>query len=57
VYVTSKNTDHSDQVAEKRLNQNYNPVGLNEVWAGDFSYCGEFMLSKNYSNPLYWCGV
>lgn len=29
---------HGDRVADNLLNQNFNPVAANEVWAGDFTY-------------------
>ena len=35
--VTTKRR-HSDQVADNLLNQNFNPVGKNQVWAGDITY-------------------
>lgn len=35
--VTTKRKD-GDQVAENLLNQNFNPVAVNEVWAGDITY-------------------
>lgn len=35
--VTTKRR-HSDQVAGNLLNQNFNPVAPNEVWAGDITY-------------------
>ncbi|MGH1432705.1 MAG: IS3 family transposase [Neptuniibacter sp.] len=35
--VTTKRR-HSDQVADNLLNQNFNPVAQNEVWAGDITY-------------------
>ena len=35
--VTTKRK-HSDRVADNLLNQNFNPVGPNQVWAGDITY-------------------
>ena len=35
--VTTKRK-HSDEVADNLLNQNFNPVGPNQVWAGDVTY-------------------
>lgn len=35
--VTTKRK-HSDAVADNLLNQNFNPVAVNEVWAGDITY-------------------
>jgi len=29
---------HSDAVADNLLNQNFNPVGPNQIWAGDITY-------------------
>ena len=35
--VTTKRK-HSDSVADNLLNQNFDPVALNEIWAGDVTY-------------------
>lgn len=35
--VTTKRND-GDKVADNLLNQNFNPVAINEVWAGDITY-------------------
>lgn len=35
--VTTK-SKHSDKVADNLLNQNFNPQGSNQVWAGDVTY-------------------
>ena len=35
--VTTKRKD-SDAVADNLLNQNFNPIGPNQVWAGDITY-------------------
>jgi putative transposase len=35
--VTTKRK-HSDKVADNLLNQNFNPLAPNEVWAGDITY-------------------
>ena len=35
--VTTKRKD-SDAVADNLLNQNFNPIGPNEIWAGDVTY-------------------
>ncbi len=35
--ITTKRK-HSDAVAENLLNQNFNPLGANQVWAGDVTY-------------------
>ncbi|MCF6194022.1 MAG: IS3 family transposase [Kangiellaceae bacterium] len=35
--VTTKRNER-DEVADNLLNQNFNPVGINEIWAGDITY-------------------
>ena len=37
-YKVTTKRKHSDQVADNLLNQNFNPVAPNEVWAGDVTY-------------------
>jgi putative transposase len=37
-YKVTTKRNYSDQVADNLLNQNFNPVGVNEVWAGDITY-------------------
>ena len=37
-YKVTTKRKHSDKVADNLLNQNFNPVGINEIWAGDISY-------------------
>ncbi len=37
-YKVTTTRKHSDAVADNLLNQNFNPVGMNEVWAGDITY-------------------
>ena len=37
-YKTTTQRKHTDAVAENLLNQNFNPTGPNEVWAGDVTY-------------------
>jgi putative transposase len=37
-YKVTTKRKHSDSVAENLLNQNFNPVAPNEVWAGDVTY-------------------
>jgi len=37
-YKVTTKRNHSDKVAANLLNQNFNPVGLNEVWAGNITY-------------------
>lgn len=37
-YKVTTKRKHSDAVADNLLNQNFNPVGPNEVWAGDVTY-------------------
>jgi putative transposase len=37
-YKVTTKRKHSDSVADNLLNQNFNPVAPNEVWAGDVTY-------------------
>ena len=37
-YKATTKRKHSDAVADNLLNQNFNPVAMNEVWAGDITY-------------------
>ena len=37
-YKVTTKRKHSDAVAANLLNQNFNPVGSNQVWAGDVTY-------------------
>lgn len=37
-YKVTTQRKHSDSVAVNLLNQQFNPVGINEVWAGDITY-------------------
>lgn len=37
-YKVTTKRKHSDKVAPNLLNQNFNPVKKNEVWAGDVTY-------------------
>ena len=37
-YKVTTKRKHSDAVADNLLNQNFNPVAPNEVWAGDVTY-------------------
>lgn len=37
-YKVTTKRNHQDDVADNLLNQNFNPVGVNEVWAGDITY-------------------
>lgn len=37
-YKVTTQRHHSDPVADNLLNQNFNPVAANEVWAGDITY-------------------
>jgi putative transposase len=37
-YKVTTKRKHSDSVADNLLNMNFNPVGPNQVWAGDVSY-------------------
>ena len=37
-YKVTTQRKHNDSVAVNLLNQQFNPVGINEVWAGDITY-------------------
>jgi putative transposase len=37
-YKVTTKRKHSDAVADNLLNQNFNPVAADEVWAGDITY-------------------
>ncbi len=37
-YKVTTKRNHSDKVADNLLNQNFNPVGPNQIWAGDITY-------------------
>ncbi|AGH43170.1 integrase catalytic subunit [Paraglaciecola psychrophila 170] len=37
-YKVTTKQKHSDAVADNLLNMNFNPVGPNQIWAGDVSY-------------------
>ena len=37
-YKVTTKRKHSDAVADNLLNQNFNPMGPNQVWAGDITY-------------------
>ena len=37
-YKVTTKRKHSDVVADNLLNVNFNPVGPNQIWAGDVSY-------------------
>ena len=37
-YKVTTKRKHSDSVADNLLNQNFNPIAPNEVWAGDVTY-------------------
>jgi putative transposase len=37
-YKVTTKRDYRDEVADNLLNQNFNPVGPNQVWAGDITY-------------------
>ncbi|EXJ11260.1 Integrase core domain protein [Nitrincola nitratireducens] len=38
-YKVTTKRNFSDSVADNLLNQNFNPTGPNQVWAGDVTYC------------------
>lgn len=37
-YKVTPKRKHSDRIADNLLNQQFNPVGMNQVWAGDVTY-------------------
>ncbi len=37
-YKVTTKRKYRDRVADNLLNQNFNPVGKNEIWAGDVTY-------------------
>ena len=37
-YKATTKRKHSDAVADNLLNQNFNPVAVNDIWAGDITY-------------------
>jgi putative transposase len=37
-YKVTTKRKHFDAVTPNLLNQNFNPVGINEIWAGDVTY-------------------
>jgi len=37
-YKVTTKRKHSDEVADNLLNQNFNPVAPNQVYAGDITY-------------------
>jgi putative transposase len=37
-YKVTTQRDYKDEVADNLLNQNFNPVAPNQVWAGDITY-------------------
>jgi putative transposase len=37
-YKVTTKRKHSDAVADNLLNMNFNPIGPNQVWAGDVTY-------------------
>jgi putative transposase len=37
-YKVTTKRKHADKVAPNLLNQNVNPIGQDEVWAGDMTY-------------------
>ena len=37
-YKVTTKRKHSHSIADNLLNQNFNPVGPNQIWAGDVTY-------------------
>ncbi len=37
-YKVTTKRKHSDAVADNLLNMNFNPIGVNQIWAGDITY-------------------
>ena len=37
-YKVTTKRKHSDAIADNLLNQNFNPIAPNQVWAGDVTY-------------------
>jgi putative transposase len=37
-YKVTTQRKHSDAVANNLLNQNFNPVGQDQIWSGDITY-------------------
>tara|TARA_R110000787_G_C13354578_1_gene439433 strand:+ start:354 stop:842 length:489 start_codon:yes stop_codon:yes gene_type:complete len=61
-YKVTTKRKHSDAVADNLLNQNFNPMGQDQIWAGDITYlktaegwvpgyCDGSLLA-----PDYWVG-
>jgi len=37
-YKITMQRKHCDAIADNVLNQNFNPLGKNQIWAGDITY-------------------
>lgn len=54
-YKVTTQRKHSDPVAVNLLNQNFNPVGQDQIWAGDITYLktGEGWVYRTIVMDLY----